>query len=790
MRILAAVVALLLVLVGAPPARADHSAATRLREATLVRGASEVPPFPDGGAPVTLPHAWSAQERAEGGEAWYLLRWSVPAAAAGQAILLPAVTVPTEVWLNGEVLGRTGPLSGRPPRSFEQALLVAVPDEFVREGDNVVALRVRAQPGASSAALDAIEAGDMHQLARQWLRDLAAHTLGPAAIGVAMLAGGGLILGLWARRRDPAYSLFAVAALLWGSHTLVSLLPEPPLPQPHWFVWWHGVYMLFVSLLCLFMVRFAEVEWRPYRRAVIALALATVPVLYAAVALGVREPTAVAVRGIALVLVLVALYANVRRAVRVRNAENLLLLATGAVSAAFGVHDWMAANSDAVRPVWLVPYAALAFLLLVGWILTDRFVRALNDSERANQALEARVGEKSVALARQLAATQEARDAAEAANVAKSRFLAAASHDLRQPLHAIGLFTAALAEHANAPEQAVLVQRITRSVESLETLFSALLDISKLDAGVVTAQPRDFALDPMLDSLAQEFAPEALAKGLKLAVVPTAVVVRSDPILLERILRNFIANAMRYTVAGGVVVGCRRRGSAVALEVSDSGPGIEAKDRERVFEEFYQAGSRELDRAGGLGLGLAIVRRLATLLGHGIELDSRPARGSTFRVVVPRGDPARVPVAPPSEVPALHALDGRRILVIEDETPVRVGTEGLLRSWGCVPMLAADADTAADLACLGDAPDAAIVDFRLRVGSDGLAALATIEQRLGRRLPAVIVSGESHPEELARIQASGCLLLHKPVAPARLHAALAWLIVQGREPPAADARAA
>ena len=165
MRVFAAVVALLLVLCGAPPSRADHGTATVLRNATLVRGASEVPPAFDGGVAVTLPHEWSAQERAAGGEAWYLLRWPLPAVASGQAILLPAVTLPTEVWLNGEVLGRTGPLAGRAPRSFEQALLVAVPDELVRAGDNVVALRVRAPPGAATAALDA-DRGGRHAPAR------------------------------------------------------------------------------------------------------------------------------------------------------------------------------------------------------------------------------------------------------------------------------------------------------------------------------------------------------------------------------------------------------------------------------------------------------------------------------------------------------------------------------------------------------------------------------------------------------------------------------------------------
>ena len=284
-----------------------------------------------------------------------------------------------------------------------------------------------------------------------------------------MLAGGALILGLWARRRDPAYGLFAVAALLWGSHTLVSLLPEPPLPQPHWFVWWHGDLHALRRRCC-------ACSWSAsprstgarYRRAVIAFALVRrARALCGGGAATSASRAAVAVRGTAIVLVLVALYARTyARAVRVRNAENLLLLAhRRGLRRVRGPRLDAPRNSDAVRPVWLVPYAALAFLLLVGWILTDRFVRALNDSERAQRRASRRAWrEKSAALTRQLAATREARDAAEAANVAKSRFLAAASHDLRQPLHALGLFASALAERRRrTPEQAAPRRSASRS---------------------------------------------------------------------------------------------------------------------------------------------------------------------------------------------------------------------------------------------------------------------------------------------------------------------------------------
>jgi signal transduction histidine kinase/CheY-like chemotaxis protein len=455
----------------------------------------------------------------------------------------------------------------------------------------------------------------------------------------------------------------------------------------------------------------------------------------------------------------------------------MLLLLAGAVSAAFAVHDWIVAqNASEIRPLMLVPYAGLAFLMLIGWILTDRFVRALNEFESLNASLEQRVVEKSEALEEQLAETRAARDAAETANRAKTRFLAAASHDLRQPLHALGLFAERLRDRTRDPKDAALVDRISTSVASLESLFSALLDISKLEAGVVVAEARPILLDPLFDRLANDFAPEALEKDLKFAVLPTARAVHSDPVLLERILRNLLSNALRYTNRGGVVMGARPRGRHVAIEIWDSGPGIATENLDRVFEEFYQIGNPERDRAHGLGLGLAIVRRLARLLGHDVRVASRPGHGTVFRILleaVPAGT-----VMPETSVIAgsadpLHAL---RVLVIDDDEPVREGMLQTLAAWGCTALVAADADAAIALCAGAPRPDVLIADFRLPEGRDGIDAINRVRQALAHDIPAIVVSGESSSEELARITATGFLLLHKPVAPARLRAALSHLL--------------
>ncbi len=758
--------------VAGPP---DASEVRSIEEARFVPGAGR-PSSADQGRAQALPHVWKSTDPQLTGDAWYAMPLHLAAEPVGlQAVYLQGITVPAELWLNGVRVGATGPLDGRRPRSYEQSQLFTLGEGKLRAGDNELLLHVRAAT-PSLAALAPLRIGAAAALRREATRDLVVHTLGPAAVAVVNVTVGLSLLALWLRRRDPSYvALFGVATILWGLHTGVSLLPEPPIPNPHYGIWWHGVYMLFVALLCLFSVRFAQCNWPRYERLAIGYALLVVPVLYAALAVGIASPVSDAIRLGGIVLVAWALVGVARYVRDHRGTDSRLLLLTGVVSVAFAIHDWLAAISGtSVRPVWLVPYAALAFLVLVGWILVDRFVRALNDAERVNAGLESAVAEKSAALVSQLAATHAAKDAAEAANVAKSRFLAAASHDLRQPLHAIGLFASALAEHARGPDERLLVQRISRSVDSLETYFSSLLDVSRLDAGAMVAEVSDVPANELLDRVAHDFAPVALERGLSLAVVPSRAYLRTDPMLIERILRNLVANALRYTTSGGVVVGCRRRGGAIALEVWDTGPGIAPQEHTRIFDEFYRGEAAVDADQRGLGLGLSIVARLAALLGHRVDFDSKPGRGSVFRVLLPRGDGTLS--APASADPvALGSLAGRTVVVIDDEAPVREGMQKLLETWGCRTVAAADADVA--LAELGEGkrPDALIVDYRLAGSRDGLDAMAAIRAAHGN-VPALLVSGESHPAQLARIRESGLMVLHKPVPAARLRSALAHLL--------------
>ena len=370
------------------------------------------------------------------------------------------------------------------------------------------------------------------------------------------------------------------------------------------------------------------------------------------------------------------------------------------------------------------------------------------------------------------------KDEAERANVAKSRFLAAASHDLRQPLHAMALFVSALQEKSRESETRRILDQLTLSVEALEGLFHALLDVSKLDAGIVRPEVRGFSVQALFDRIGREFAEEAADKGLRLRLMPTRAFVHSDATLLERILRNLVSNAIHYTRTGGVVVGCRRRGGDLRIDVCDSGIGIDPSHFTDIFQEFYQVGNPERDRDKGLGLGLAIVDRLARLLRHPVTVVSVPSRGSVFSVTVPRGDTAAIEPEPPQPAEIIGGnLGGALLVVIDDERAVLEGMREVLQQWGCRPLLAGSADEAlAQLAAAGQRPTAVIADYRLRAGETGIAAIERIQSEYGADIPGVIITGDTAPDRLREAEASGYHLLHKPVRPARLRALLSFLL--------------
>jgi signal transduction histidine kinase len=364
---------------------------------------------------------------------------------------------------------------------------------------------------------------------------------------------------------------------------------------------------------------------------------------------------------------------------------------------------------------------------------------------------------------------------AEQASLAKSQFLAAASHDLRQPLHALGLFSASLRELATDRETRAVVDRIFAAIESLESLFSELLDLSRLDAGYVEPQVRDVALAPLCERLRASYEPLAQAKRLTLRLDGGRATVRSDPALLERVLGNLVSNAIRYTEQGAVTVAARPEGDTVEIEVRDTGIGIPEGYHEKIFEEFFQLGNPERDRAKGLGLGLAIVKRIATMLDVPIDVRSVVGRGSSFSLRVPAGEAARASV-PPEAPPVVHdLLRGKTILVIDDEAGVRQATSDVLTRWGCATQVAVDAAQAV-LVTRGRPPDVIVADLRLRDGASGLDAVEEVRRACGRAIPVLIVTGDTAVDVLREARERGHVLLHKPVPPARLRAALSQFL--------------
>lgn len=382
-------------------------------------------------------------------------------------------------------------------------------------------------------------------------------------------------------------------------------------------------------------------------------------------------------------------------------------------------------------------------------------------------------------------AAREAQDAAERANRSKSQLLAAASHDLRQPLHALGLYVAALAARAGDAPWRTLVGSIQRGLGALEAQFEQLLDLSRLESGALTPRLARVAVAPLLARVVQELRPQAVAKGLALRVVPTRLAVRSDAALLERVVRNLVANAIRYTERGGIVVGARPLGAEVAVDVVDTGIGIPPSLQARIFEEFYQVrASRSSEAQGGLGLGLAIVRRVAGLLDHRVELSSVPQRGSRFRVRAPRAPGVawtgvRLAAARDATADAAATIRGALVAVVDDD-PSAVDAMGtLFQTWGA--HVAGGTDIAQLIDALGREeryPDLVVADLRLAHGASGIAAVGQLRDELGIVLPAVLVSGDTSPSAQRDAREAGIMLLGKPVVPAVLHAAAASLLAQ------------
>lgn len=370
---------------------------------------------------------------------------------------------------------------------------------------------------------------------------------------------------------------------------------------------------------------------------------------------------------------------------------------------------------------------------------------------------------------------------AEMASREKSRFLATASHDLRQPLQALMLFSDAMQDAAQEKTTKHLAVQIGKSVGALVEMFDELLDVSRLEAGVVEVRWQNFELQPLLDRLYVDFAPLAQSKGLLLQLPicssgsgvreSCSMVVYSDPFLLERMLRNLVSNAIRYTESGSVVVRCRCEQDQIRLEVADTGVGIDADALPHIFEEYYQADNQHRDRRKGLGLGLAIVRRVENLLGYKIEVKSQAGQGSVFGFTVQKGKAEQQLAQPFVASYSRYDLSGVEVALVEDDPDIRLMIAEMMEGWGCRVFAGEYAeDTIRAMNAAGVSPRLLVCDYRLPYGVTAVQVVKHMRELWGDSLPALVLTGDTAPEALQDIHASGALLLHKPIAAARLRA--------------------
>lgn len=372
------------------------------------------------------------------------------------------------------------------------------------------------------------------------------------------------------------------------------------------------------------------------------------------------------------------------------------------------------------------------------------------------------------------------KEAAERADRTKSQFLAAASHDLRQPLHAMQLYLAALRQRLEDKSNLDIVNKVEAVSITFGGLLNSLLDVSQLEAGGIKPQYEDYPVQGMVRRLSLSFQPMAQEKGLELKVIPSSAVVRSDPALLEQIVSNFISNAIRYTERGKILMGCRRRGNDVVIQVLDSGIGIPEDKLEAVFEDFYQLHNAERDRGKGLGLGLGIARRLANCLEHRIECHSVLGRGSCFGVVVPRSDANADKSRQEELINFPEALARTRVMLLEDDQTVAEAMIMLLSTWKCDVVWASESCEALELmARSAEKPQIILADYRLPGAMDGVQAASALQRAAGHPIPTIVLTGESELSELREISELGYMVLRKPVRPAKLRKLMNFVSVSG-----------
>jgi signal transduction histidine kinase len=712
-----------------------------------------------GWSTVTLPDTWVARGLPRAGQGHYRLQFDLATAPTGVwALRAERLSTAYRLHVNGVLVQQPG---GDDRAAFEsRALTKAVPvlAEFpatlLRAGPNQIDIEWRLRVLAGMSAVDIGPAATLRPEAEQ--DQLFDETL-PQLLNAAGAALALFMVTIWSQlRREAAVGLFGLLWLMVSVRNLSYFVNATPWPAIFSSWLFFVAQVASVVMLGAFAVALSPQPWRRFQRVLWSVAT-VLPVLglwgMADGSLGTLRQWAFPVLMLVMAFSLFVLLQAVRRT----GGRSLaaLLVGLGGVLVA-GVHDYL--YHQGLLPIthrfWL-PYAVPVGCVWYALALLQRMVEALRSTEELATRLEARVAERTQAL--------------DQAHQAQSRFLAAASHDLRQPVVAIGLLLGLARERAQGGDLRGLLDRAQEATRALEDLVRGLLDLSRLDEGPVARPRQAVALQALFQAIAAHEEPAALAKGLRLRFRPTPRVVMSDPLLLEQILRNLVGNAIRYTDRGGVLVAARANAAGVQLQVWDTGRGIAPADQQRVFEAFVQLDNPGRDRSKGQGLGLAIVRRSADLLGHRLGLCSVPGRGSCFTLMLP---PATLPqqVDTPADNLA-RPLQGRTVWLLDDDPAVRDALAERLCAWGAVVHRHASlAELDQRLAAGGPAPDWLLTDHRLPEG-DGTLAIHRVRARWGP-VPALLITGDTAPALMAQLSALSLEVLHKPFRPETLLARL------------------
>jgi len=736
------------------------------------KNTSEGQPAHSDWQPVSLPDTWAGRSQGTSGKGIYDISFQLQAHAdlaspVPWAIRFDRLSFVHRLYLNGQLIHtdfQSTQLTGRP-----MAYLAQIPSNLLKPGRNQLLVEVQySSLGGLSAPLigRVVDVNPGHK-AQVFLTE----TL-PLGINVVGATFAAFLTLIWLKRRsEVAMGMLGLLCLVVCVRNCAYYVVHGPTFPPEFSAFLYFVAQTLATvLLGAFAMGISNKVWPWFTRMLWAVLLVFVTAGAVGASLGaLAQVRAVLYPGL-LALMLPTLLLLLRVPAQYGGWSAFGMVLGIAVSLVAGVHDYLRLQGmvSVMHTFWL-PLASPITLASYGVVVINRFVQVMHDVEQHNVQLEARVQERTRDLA--------------AANAAKGHFLSAASHDLRQPVAAIGLLSGLLKERLKDSGLTSITTRLMDAVHAMESLLSGLLDLSRLEAGAIQPSRQAIDLNDLLKRIGSHAREAALQKGLRLRMHPTRAIAWSDPVLLEQMVRNLVGNAIRYTSSGGVLVGVRPRGDALSIEVWDTGAGIDPQDQERIFEDFVQLGNAARNQSKGLGLGLAIVRRASQLLSHPVRLRSRPAHGSCFAITVPAHQgKAAAPEAVPEPMPvSTHAstldaaadntwLADRHVVVLEDDDTVRSALSMRLKAWGARVSAVESLEDLEELLGRVMHIDALITDHQLPDG-DGLQALA-MARRQHPALPALLITGNTDQAHLQVLSASGAPVLHKPFSTEALQATL------------------